>query len=81
MDVRMPGVDGLEATRQIRALDGPRGRVPIVGLTAQAFSEQVEQCRAAGMDGHLAKPYGPDMLFAAVAAAVTREARGAPVDA
>jgi CheY-like chemotaxis protein len=56
MDVRMPEMDGLEATWRVRALEGPRGRVPIVALTAQAFSGQVEECRAAGMDGHLGKP-------------------------
>jgi PAS domain S-box-containing protein len=45
MDVRMPEMDGLEATRRIRALAGSRGQVPIVALTAQAFSEQVAECR------------------------------------
>ena len=84
MDVRMPGVDGLEATRRIRALPGPRGRVPIVGLTAQAFAGQVETCRAAGMDDHLAKPFQPDALLAVVARAVAAgqvrdEPRSAPV--
>ena len=48
MDVRMPEMDGLEATRRIRALPGPRGQVPIVALTAQAFPEQVAECRKAG---------------------------------
>lgn len=72
MDVRMPGMDGLEATRRIRALDGPASHVPILGLTAQAFAEQVEECRRAGMDGHLAKPYGPAALQAAVTAAAGR---------
>ncbi len=62
MDVRMPGVDGLEATRRIRALDGVRGRVPIVALTAWAFADQVKECFKAGMDGHLAKPFTPDAL-------------------
>ncbi len=62
MDVRMPGIDGLEATRRIRALDGPRGRVPIVALTAQAFTEQVAECRNAGMDDHLVKPFSPEFI-------------------
>ena len=66
MDVRMPGMDGLEATRLIRALTGKRSRVPIVGLTAQAFAEQVAACRSAGMDSHLAKPFDPETLIAAV---------------
>jgi signal transduction histidine kinase/FixJ family two-component response regulator len=70
MDVRMPQMDGLEATRRIRALGGDRGGVPIVALTAQVFIEQVVQCRAAGMDGHLLKPYDPDMLLAAIMRAI-----------
>ena len=70
MDVRMPEMDGLEATRRIRALDGERGRVPIVALTAQAFTEQVAECRKAGMDSHLPKPFGPDTLLTAVLRAV-----------
>jgi CheY-like chemotaxis protein len=69
MDVRMPVMDGLEATRQIRALEGPRGQVPIVAMTAQDFPEQLAKCRAAGMDGHLAKPFDEDALFATVGAA------------
>jgi signal transduction histidine kinase/CheY-like chemotaxis protein len=56
MDVRMPEMDGLAATRRIRALPGRRSHVPILALTAYAFRDQVEQCREAGMDGHLAKP-------------------------
>jgi PAS domain S-box-containing protein len=78
MDVRMGGMDGLEATRQIRLLDGPAGNVPIIGLTAQAFAEQVEACHLAGMDGHLAKPYGPAALLEAVLSAVTQGHRGIP---
>ena len=67
MDIRMPDIDGLEATRRIRILDGPRGSVPIVALTAQTFAEQIAACRDAGMDGHLAKPFTPDALMAALA--------------
>jgi CheY-like chemotaxis protein/HPt (histidine-containing phosphotransfer) domain-containing protein len=70
MDVRMPGMDGLEATRRIRLLAGNGRNVPIIGLTAQAFAEQVEACHQAGMDGHLAKPYGPAALIDAVMSAV-----------
>ncbi|HEY0182786.1 MAG TPA: PAS domain S-box protein [Rhodopila sp.] len=66
MDVRMPEMDGLEATRRIRALEGERGRVPIVALTAQAFTEQVEECRNAGMNGHVSKPFDPETLLSAV---------------
>jgi CheY-like chemotaxis protein/HPt (histidine-containing phosphotransfer) domain-containing protein len=70
MDVRMPEMDGLEATRRIRALEGVRGRVPIVALTAQAFLDQVTECRKAGMDDHLAKPFDPETLLATVTRAV-----------
>jgi signal transduction histidine kinase/ActR/RegA family two-component response regulator len=63
MDVRMPDVDGLEATRRIRRLAGTRGKVPIVALTAQAFADQVAVCRAAGMDEHLAKPFTLERLL------------------
>lgn len=66
MDIRMPEMDGLEATRRIRALEGKRGRVPIVALTAQVFTEQVEACRKAGMDGHVIKPFSLETLLAAV---------------
>jgi CheY-like chemotaxis protein/HPt (histidine-containing phosphotransfer) domain-containing protein len=69
MDVRMPGMDGLEATRHIRALPGGRGRVPIVALTAQNFTEQLERCRQTGIDFHLTKPYTLDALMAVVAQA------------
>ncbi len=64
MDVRMPGVDGQGATRRIRALPGARAQVPIIGLTAYAFNQQVAECREAGMNGHLAKPFEPETLFA-----------------
>ncbi len=69
MDIRMPETDGFEATRLIRALPGHRGRVPIIALTAQASAEQITACRAAGMNGHLPKPYRHDTLNAAILAA------------
>ena len=69
MDVRMPEMNGLEATRRIRALCGARGRVRIIALTAQAFTEQIAECLKAGMDGHLGKPFDMDGLLAAVARA------------
>jgi CheY-like chemotaxis protein len=63
MDVRMPKMDGLEATRRIRLLPGLRGRVPIVAVTAQAFAEQIEECKNAGMNDHLAKPFTQERLL------------------
>ncbi|MBR0656980.1 ATP-binding protein [Plastoroseomonas arctica] len=56
MDLQMPEMDGLEATRRIRALPAPMGEVPVLAVTASALPEQIDACRAAGMDGHLAKP-------------------------
>jgi PAS domain S-box-containing protein len=68
MDVRMPGLDGVEATRRIRALEGPAGRVRILALTASAMPGAIQRCLAAGMDGHLAKPVDRAGLLGAVAA-------------
>ena len=64
MDVQMPEVDGLEATRRIRLLPGARGIVPVVALTAQAFSEQIGHCYVAGMNAHLTKPFKQAALLA-----------------
>jgi CheY-like chemotaxis protein/HPt (histidine-containing phosphotransfer) domain-containing protein len=72
MDMRMAGVDGLEATRSIRALDGPHGTVPIVAVTANALDHHAEECRRAGMTDHLAKPFTQAELLTVVARAATR---------
>ncbi|MCB4822580.1 response regulator [Roseicella sp. GB24] len=77
MDVMMPGMDGLEATRRIRALPGPAARVPVLAVTASAFAEDVATCREAGMDAHLAKPIEREALIAALAR-LTGDARPAP---
>jgi CheY-like chemotaxis protein/HPt (histidine-containing phosphotransfer) domain-containing protein len=67
MDVQMPVMDGLEATRKIRALTGKVARIPVVALTASVLAQDVEACRAAGMDDFVPKPIDPDALLAAVA--------------
>ncbi|WP_335594386.1 ATP-binding protein [Hyphomonas sp.] len=56
MDVQMPEMDGLAATRRIRQLPGAVSRTPIVALTANVQASQAEECRAAGMDAHFPKP-------------------------
>ena len=57
MDIQMPVMNGLDATRLIRALDDPwAASIPIVAMTADAFSENVTECLNAGMNGHIAKP-------------------------
>lgn len=67
MDVQMPGMDGLEATRLIRRLDRPdRCAVPIVALTAEALAEDERAVRAAGMDDYLTKPIDRPRLLATV---------------
>ncbi|HYD27564.1 response regulator [Brevundimonas sp.] len=71
MDVRMPRMDGLEATRRIRGLPEARGVVPVVAMTADAMPEDVARCLAAGMNAHLAKPVSQAALFATVARALS----------
>ena len=66
MDVQMPVMDGLEATRRIRALPGAIGRIPILALSAGVLAVEVERCLQAGMDDHLAKPLEKSKLLAAI---------------
>ena len=64
MDVQMPKMDGLEATRQIRALPDLRGvELPIIAMTANVFKDDIEKCLAAGMNDHLGKPLEIDMIL------------------
>jgi len=67
MDVQMPVMDGLEATRVIRALQGPQAAVPIIAMTANAMADDRQRCLDAGMNDYLAKPIDQRVLFAALA--------------
>jgi signal transduction histidine kinase/CheY-like chemotaxis protein len=73
MDIHMPGMDGLAATRAIRALPGPPAATPVLAVTADVRPEQVRACLAAGMNGHLAKPINREQLLAAIAQALQEQ--------
>ena len=64
MDIQMPGLDGIEATKKIRALKGLSSRSPIVAVTANGSREDLRNYRNAGMDGFIAKPIKPALLYA-----------------
>jgi CheY-like chemotaxis protein len=70
MDVQMPRMDGITATRRIREMEGPQSRVPIVAMTANVLAEQVREFAAVGMNGHVGKPIRQAELHAAIAAAL-----------
>ena len=64
MDLRMPEMDGLEATRRIRAMNRSDAKsIPVIALTADAFDEDVQHSMQAGLNAHLCKPVEPDVLF------------------
>ena len=80
MDVMMPRLNGLEATRRIRALPGAAARIPIVAVTASAYPEDVVACREAGMTDHIVKPIDRESLLRKLAglAVPARPLAGAP---
>ena len=81
MDVQMPVMDGLEATRRIRTLAGPRGAVPIIAMTAHAMPQARAGCLAAGMNDYLAKPVARADLLAMVERWTAAPAEAEPVPA
>jgi CheY-like chemotaxis protein len=67
MDIRMPEMDGLEATQAIRAMDrSDAADIPIIALTANAFDEDVQRSLQAGINAHLSKPVEPEYLYQAL---------------
>ncbi len=65
MDIHMPILDSYGATRQIRAMDRTDARtVPIIAMTADAFHDDVQKSKDAGMDGHISKPIDPAVFYA-----------------
>ncbi len=77
MDIMMPNVDGLTATRIIRALDRPDAEtVPIIAMTANAFAEDARKCLDAGMNAHLAKPLNMPLVMATIVRYTKKEVHG-----
>ena len=60
----MPVMDGYGAAKAIRALDRPDAKIPIIAMTADAFSEDIQHCLDCGMDAHISKPIDVDKLMA-----------------
>ena len=68
MDLRMPVMDGLNATRAIRAMERPdAGIIPIIAMTANVFEEDVKRSLEAGMNAHLSKPIVPELMYETIA--------------
>ena len=74
MDIQMPEMNGYEATRAIRALTNPQlANIPIIAMTANAFSEDVKAAEDAGMDGHIAKPIDIRIMMSTLADVLRRK--------
>jgi two-component system, sensor histidine kinase len=74
MDITLPGIDGLETTRRIRALAEAAGRTPIIAITGRTEPSDEQAARAAGMDFYLRKPLSPSALSEAIGAVIRRSA-------
>ncbi len=75
MDIKMPRMDGMEATRAIRGLPGPAGQVPIIALTANADPDDAKTYIASGMCSVVEKPIKPERLLACMNAALSERGR------
>lgn len=81
MDISMPGMDGLEATRYIRSnFDGPVKTVPIIAMTASALVGEKEKCFAAGMNDYISKPFDPVILFKKIVQWTNTDIKEMPAD-
>ena len=76
MDIQMPEMDGVDATRAIRALPAPLGQIPIIAMTANVMMEQRQAYLAAGMNDHVAKPIDKRLLESAILTALQRQPDG-----
>lgn len=76
MDIQMPVMDGIEATKAIRAMSDPHlAKVPIIAMTANVFEEDCQRVLSAGMNGHLGKPIDIDKLFATLQSVLTEKTK------
>lgn len=76
MDLRMPGVDGLTAIREIRARDDAKSGLPIIVVTADMAVDITENCRSAGADDVILKPVAMDILFATIGRTIAARGDG-----
>ena len=73
MDIRMPVLNGLEATKAIRSLDRKDAKkIPIIAMTADAFEETIQEARTAGMNAYVTKPLAPDLFYKTLAAELAK---------
>jgi two-component system sensor histidine kinase/response regulator len=79
MDVQMPEMDGLEATRRIRSLPAETSRIPIIAMTANTMAEDRILCERAGMNGYVSKPIDVGLLMMEVARCAGRDSDGMPI--
>jgi len=71
MDVALPDIDGIEATRRIRALSGAAARIPVIAVSGRSSTEEEARAHAAGVNGYLTKPISPSKLNTYLSALAT----------